>query len=179
MFEVEVKTYLSNTNRIIDILQNKGCMLETPIIQKDDVFVHKSIQSDNIPDCSSVLRIRTENDRNFLTLKQIQNSSDAIELETMIDNPNAVFEMLMLLGYKRFVAINKKRTKSKYNNFLLCIDEVDNLGDFLEVELIVEKEEEKTTALEQIHNFLKELGISKNDICHARYHIMLYNKIHG
>ena len=38
MFEVEVKTYLSNTDRIIDILKNKGCTFEPPIIQKDDVY---------------------------------------------------------------------------------------------------------------------------------------------
>ena len=179
MFEVEVKTYLSNTNRIIDILKNKGCMFETPIIQKDDIFVHKSIQSANIPNDSNVLRIRAENDTHLLTLKQMQNSFEAIELETIVDNPNAVSEMLILLGYKRFVTINRKRAKSKYNNFLLCIDEVEYLGNFLEVELLVKKEEEKATALEQIHNFLNELGISNNDICHVRYHIMLYNKIHG
>jgi adenylate cyclase class 2 len=179
MFEVEVKTYLSNTNRIIDILNNKGCIFETPIIQKDDVFVHKSIQNANIPNGSNVLRIRTENDMHLLTLKQMQNSFETIELETIIDNPDAVTEMLILLGYKRFVAINKKRIQSKYNNFLLCIDEVEYLGNFLEVELLVKKEEEKSAALEQIHYFLNELGISKNDICHERYHIMLYNKING
>ena len=179
MLEVEVKTYLSNTNRIIGILKNKGCVFETPIIQKDDVFVHKSIQSANIPNGSNILRIRTENDVHLLTLKQMQNSFEAIELETIVDNPNAVSEMLTLLGYKKFVAINKKRTISKYNNFLLCIDEVEHLGNFLEVELLIEKEEKKATALEQIHNFLNELGISKSDICHTRYHIMLYNKIHG
>ena len=178
MFEVELKTYLSNTNRIIDILKDKGCIFETPIIQKDDVFVHKSIQNANIPDGSNILRIRTENNMHLLTLKQMQNSFEAIELETIVDNPNMVSEILILLGYKRFVAINKKRTKSKYNNFLLGIDEVECLGDFLEVELLVEKEEEKPTALEQIHNFLNELGINKNDIFHERYHIMLYNKIH-
>ena len=178
MFEVEVKTYLSNTNWIIDILKNKGCVFETPVIQKDDVFVHKNIQSVNIPKGSNILRIRTENDIHLLTLKQMQNSFESIELETIVDNPNVVSEMLILLGYKKFVAINKKRTKSKYNNFLFCIDEVEYLGAFLEIELLVEKEEEKNAALEQIHNFLNELGISKNDICHERYHIMLYNKLH-
>lgn len=178
MFEVEVKTYLLNTDRIIDILKNMGCTFELPIIQKDDVFVHKSIQGTNIPNDSNILRIRTENDIHSLTLKQMQNSFESIELETIVDNPNAVSEMLKLLGYKRFLAINKKRTKSKYNKFSLCIDEVEYLGNFLEVELLVEKEEEKSTALEQIHNFLNAIGININDICHERYHIMLYNKIH-
>ena len=178
MFEVEVKTYLSNADRIIDILKNKGCTFEPPIIQKDDVFVHKNIQGTDIPNDSNVLRIRTENDIHSLTLKQMQNSFESIELETIVDNPNVVSEMLTLLGYKKFVAINKKRTKSKYNKFSLCIDEVEDLGNFLEVELLVEKEEEKSTALEQIHKFLSAIGISKNDICHERYHIMLYNKIH-
>jgi len=179
MFEVEVKTYLSNINHIIDILKNKGCVFETPIIQKDDVFVHNSIQSADIPNGSNILRIRTENDMHLLTLKQIQNSFESIELETKVDNPNIVSEMLTLLEYKRFVTINKKRTISKYNNFLLCIDEVEYLGNFIEVELLVEKEEEKAAALEQIYNFLDELDISQNDICYERYHTMLYNKIYG
>ena len=176
MFEVEVKTYLFNTNGIIEMLKNKGCILETPIIQKDDVFVHQSIQNAKIPNGSNVLRIRTENDRYLLTLKQIQNSFEAIELETIVDNPKAVSEMLELLGYKRLVTVNKKRTKTKYNKFLLCIDEVEFLGNFLEVELLVEKEDEKATALEQIHNFLNELSISKNDICHERYYMLLFHK---
>ena len=175
MFEVEVKTYLSNINHIIDILKNKGCVFETPIIQKDDVFVHNSIQSADIPNGSNILRIRTENDMHLLTLKQIQNSFESIELETKVDNPNIVSEMLTLLEYKRFVTINKKRTISKYNNFLLCIDEVEYLGNFIEVELLVEKEEEKAAALEQIYNFLDELDISQNDICYERRETIIYS----
>lgn len=51
---------------------------------------------------------------------------------------------------------------------------MDQLGYFLEVEKIVENNKERNRTKKELQNFLLSLGINLEQICHKRYHTMLY-----
>ena len=54
-----------------------------------------------------------------------------------------------------------------------CIDQVQNLGNFLELEIIIQEDEDKDEALRQIENVLLELGYSLKDTVRNSYLSML------
>ena len=54
-----------------------------------------------------------------------------------------------------------------------CLDQVEGLGDFLELEVIVENEEDREEALDLVLSLLGELGYEKGDIIRTSYLSML------
>ncbi len=54
--------------------------------------------------------------------------------KSKIEDANEIAHMLERLGYAHGVPIKKTRQIAKYNQLEICIDEVDGLGIFIEVE---------------------------------------------
>ena len=54
-----------------------------------------------------------------------------------------------------------------------CLDQVDDLGDFLELEIIVQQESEREPALNKIIALLHELGYAPDEIIRTSYLSML------
>ena len=57
-----------------------------------------------------------------------------------------------------------------------CLDNVRGLGDFLELEILVEREEKKDAALGQIKDVLNSLGYQVSDSVQTSYLSMLQRK---
>lgn len=118
--------------------------------------------------------IRYEDNNNILTFKQILNDLEVIEFESLIGNPSEIAKMMPFLGFEEYVSISKIRMEGRLNNLSICLDKVDELGYFLEVEKIVEESKEREKAKKELQNFLLSLEINLEQICHKRYHTMLY-----
>ena len=69
---------------------------------------------------------------------------------------------------------NKKRRKCRYNEYEVCLDEVEGLGNFIEVEKITEGEGE--VIQRELFNFLMKLGVNKEDKIEQGYDTLMYNK---
>lgn len=57
-----------------------------------------------------------------------------------------------------------------------CLDDVHDLGTFLELEILAESEEKKDTALGQIESILNGLGYQISDTVQTSYLSMLQRK---
>ena len=172
MFEVEVKVKVNN-DTIKKFLKSKGCF-DKALKQNDYIFVHKSVKNGEVPKGGNILRIRTQNNKNILTLKQKGNLFDSLELETGVDSIKAMTDILSCMEYNLIVNVNKKRETTRYNGMVICFDEVESLGKFIEAEIIVKTEKEMPEALNKIMSFYKQFGITENDICKERYDDMVY-----
>ena len=95
------------------------------------------------------------------------------ELEMHTDHLETGIEIFSSLGYKKIYPVIKRREYFHKNNISACIDQVEHLGNFFELEIIVENESEKNQALEQLLNLLGELGYQKDDIITRSYLSML------
>lgn len=73
---------------------------------------------------------------------------------------------------QEWVQVNKKRIHSNYKGFNLCIDEVERLGTFIEIELLIEKEDDVDYE-NQIINVAKELGIPLENRVDSHYDTMI------
>lgn len=163
MKEIEVKARVRDKSRLIKELEKLKIVLGEPIIQKDIIF------AENLPDFTdfqpniNFLRIRQENDKSIFTLKRSElNETENTEHETEVANRGELTEIIKLLGFQEAVRVNKTRRKARYQDFEVCVDEIDGLGSFIELEKLVERGDIEAIQTE-LFGFLKKLGISEDD----------------
>ena len=68
-----------------------------------------------------------------------------------------------------------KKTRQEYQRerMTACVDEVQDLGTFLELELVIFEEEKREEALQEIEKELQKLGYSLKDTTRTSYLSML------
>lgn len=175
--EIEVKAKVTDLESLTLRLEAKGIVLSEPIIQNDETFVDKNYGDyEKFQPGKNILRIRENNGKFLFTLKQPQsNELDAIERETDIDNSVEFKEALLLMGYKPVVEIHKVRRRAKYMDYEICLDEVKELGIFVEVEKITE-DVNAGEVQEELFRLLEGLGVKREDRITNGYDTLVYRK---
>ena len=174
MREIEVKARVSNIKLLIDTASKMGIYFGKPNIQEDTIFEPGITKED--PNWN-IFRIRKQDDKILLNMKYkaSQSSQDNHELETLIDNPKTVRQMLNRLGYPSCLNIRKNRRTAKYNNLEICLDEVDNLGNFIEVEKMCKDDANAEDVQSELWDFLLILGIKPKDRVYKGYDTLMHN----
>lgn len=84
------------------------------------------------------LRIRIKEEGARLTYKgpklDVETKSRR-ELTVQVDDPETLESILESVGFSRAAVVKKRRTKYGLKEAVLCLDDVEGLGTFLEVEL--------------------------------------------
>jgi adenylate cyclase class 2 len=146
MIEVEVRSRVENFDEIKKNLKHaKFLKCEK---QVDKVFGHPMfLDSQNkIIEGGIASRIRAIGDKRTLEFKEIMRKSGGIEIRSELKNLDIGIGFLKKLGFKEAFTISKTREEYSYNNFIISLDSVDKLGDFIEIEKIVDSPEEKENA---------------------------------
>lgn len=174
MKEIEIKAKLKNKEVIIERLQKLGCIFEEQITQNDTVYV-KNLGSVEVYNANDVfLRIRVKNKSKiiFTLKKRLKNDLDALEHETVIDSKEEMEKALFLMGYQEAIKINKTRIITHFNGCEICIDEVEGLGSFIEMEKLVE-EADSEKIQDELFNFFISIGIESEDRVFSGYDILI------
>lgn len=175
MKEVEVKAKINNPDNLTTQLKDLGCELGDPIIQNDIIFLPAGLSYEDDLLGRNILRIRKTDGRIVFTLKQPQsNELDCIEKELEIGDVENMEEILKLVGFYEAVRVNKTRVKCKYKDYKICIDKVEELGDFIEVEKITDEDAAKVQ--DELFDFLQSIGVDKDDREVHGYDTLMYNK---
>lgn len=179
MREIEAKARVSNTKLLINNSNKLGIYFGKTIIQEDAIF------EPDIPKVDlnwNIFRIRKQEGKIIFTMKYkaSKSSNDNYELETLIDNPQTVTHMLKRLGYPPSLNIRKKRRTAKYKNIEICLDEVDNLGNYIEVEKMCKNDANVEYVQSELWDVLLRLGVKPKDRVYKGYdtlmHDFLYSK---
>ncbi len=158
--EIEAKAKLKDTEEIIRNLKALGCILSEAVIQPD----------------KNLLRIRETNGKFILTLKQPKsNEQDAVEHETEVKDAGEMKEILYSMGLHEAVQVHKTRRKTCYNAWEICLDEVEGLGSFIEVEEIADDPDVRAVQ-DELFDFLKSLGVKPEDRITSGYDTLVYRK---
>ena len=99
-----------------------------------------------------------------------------IEVRVFLARLDKGIQLITSLGYTKQYPVIKHRQYFHKEQMTACLDQVEYLGDFLEVEMIVENEHEKEQALDEILEFLQKLGFSKEQLLRKSYLSMLQEK---
>jgi len=179
MYEVEVKAKLKDRKAVIKKLQDFGCKFSEELHQVDHVYFPEGFTFPP-PIGTGILRVRKQNDKYFFTLKISQSGrQDSIEREMEIKDGEMMIEIIKLLKYQEAPTVDKKRNKTKYKDMVIELDEVKELGEFIEVEKIVTHTdpEVRKNIQKELCEFLETLGVGREDLLvNAKYDIMLFEK---
>ncbi|MFQ5647646.1 MAG: class IV adenylate cyclase [Candidatus Aenigmatarchaeota archaeon] len=160
--EIEVKVRLEDLEEMKRKLAGRGAVFEEPVVQEDRYFKPKGFEKKVQVPGDFIVRIRKAWGKVILTSKILTEVRGAwIENETDITDPEEMEKILLLTGLVNAFNINKIRHIGKLGEFEICIDDVKELGKFMEVCLIADEHEQTR---ERIISFLKELGFSDKDI---------------
>lgn len=172
--EIEIKIRVKEFETFQNKLKGQGCVFTEPIAQDDMVFINYEGDYTLFPEGANYLRIRQTKDKSFFTLKRGE-EMDSIERETVISDPNQMRDALLYMGYKEAVRVKKVRTKTNFEGYEICFDEVDGLGNFIEIEKITDEDTE--TVRKEMLDFLKNSGIDTTERVHNGYDTLMYLKL--
>ncbi len=151
MIEVEIRAGVNSFDEIKKELEKiKACYFKS-VHQIDKIFGHPMfLDSKNmIIEGGIVPRIRSVNNKCSLEFKEIRRMSGGIELKSDIDNIQEGVDFLKKLGFSEAFTIDKYREFYKYKDFTICLDKVDKLGCFIEIEKMIKSAGEEKSVREK------------------------------
>lgn len=182
MKEVEVKARLKDKTKVQEALRALGCVFSEVVTQDDTTYVREVGSLDAYLSNPEFLRLRVEGDgRVLFTLKyhpgRVGDLDGApLEHETVVGSREEMEHMLDLMGYKTAVRIRKSRVKTQHKNWEICIDEVEGLGSFIEIEELADEHADVSPIHTAMHEFLQAIGVEPEDAGLKRYDILLLEK---
>lgn len=178
MKEIEVKYQLEDRNKFLKKLEALGCEISEVNHQKDTIYVSDVNHIENTPG-SIFLRVRKDNDKIELNAKKHEKVMQArTEVEFGVSSYSDANKFLELIGFQKWVEVSKKRVHTFYKDCNICIDEVDTLGSFVELEYVVDDKEEEEKFLEKIEEIAKEIGIDTKRVVNQYYDEMIAERNH-
>lgn len=181
--EIEVKVRISDPNKILNLLEGKGVSFSEPLFQEDSIFINFSdtVVYAEYPQSAVFLRVRKQNGKVILTAKK--NALDSkkedlskIEKELEVFDALVMEEIILMTGFRKVFEINKKRVVAKIGLYEVCVDEVEGLGSFMEIEKKTTEETKKVVG--ELFDFLqKEFGVVEEDRVYKGYDVLMAEKI--
>lgn len=107
----------------------------------------------------------------------MSNDLDAIEHEVEVSSKKEMEEAIFLMGYKEALRVNKTRAITHYDNCEICIDVVENLGIFIEMEKLTEDGDSEKIQ-DELFKFFESIGIAREDRVTSGYDVLTLQKSH-
>ena len=178
MREIEIKAKLKDKDKVMEKLKALGCSFESPITQSDTVYAEDVDTLENFRSGTVFLRLRVKNNSKVLfTLKTrgVNDLDSPVEIELEVSSKEEMEKAIIIMGYKEAITVNKTRVITHYNNCEICIDDVENLGMFIEMEKLTE-EGNSQEIQEEMFKFFESLGITHDDRVMSGYDILMWQK---
>ncbi len=80
--------------------------------------------------------------------------------------------MLKAMGLEKIIEVNKNRIEYKIDNLTICLDTIENLGCFVEIE----SQDDNDIDKDKLKKIMDKLNIKESQIMHKGYITMLLIK---
>lgn len=182
MIEVEIKLPVRDKSATEQALCSLGFSAGDLVWESDTYFTS---DSHDFKKLDEALRIRSCENRTTGETKAVitykgpkldKISMTRKELETGIEDAKVCTEIFTSIGFRPIFPVRKLRRYYHLEQMTACLDQVENLGDFLEIEMIVEEEQDRESALQQMECILDKMGRSMAETIRISYLSMLQQK---
>ncbi|SCF42414.1 adenylate cyclase, class 2 [Micromonospora matsumotoense] len=137
-YEVEVKYRIGDLAALEAALTVRGVVLSAPVDQDDQAYAPVGWEYGQPKTGVPFARLRTERGRHLLTVKTpVANELSCVEHETEVADRVQMDAAIRQMGFYPTVRIRKARRTATLGLMSLCVDEVDDIGAFVEIERIV------------------------------------------
>ncbi|MCK4808161.1 MAG: class IV adenylate cyclase [Candidatus Aenigmarchaeota archaeon] len=181
MIEVEVRARVDSLDDVRKILDNMGAKLVKSSTQVDKVFeLDKFLDSEHrVLEGGIIARIRQDDGKTKVQFKEISRTDGAgMELSSEVGDISLAVEFLEKLDFKECFTSRKKRDKYSYDGFIICLDDVELLGTFIEVEKMVDSSDLKEKTKEDCIRLLEKIAPSL-EIEKRKYGDLMQDIING
>lgn len=159
MFEIESKAFIppKELKRIIKLANKKFKFIKEEI--KTDIYYSNQ---------KKIIRIRKLNTLEKIVTfkKKILDNNHTVEInkeiEFKIDSINNFLTLIKELKFKKLYKKIKKSLIYQTNNLNVEINEIKNLGFFLEIEKMINNQNDIDLAKKEIDNMINQFGLKEN-----------------
>lgn len=147
MLEIEIKCRCADLARLERLVIEKGGVAREKRRETDLYFNHPSR---DFASTDEAFRVRSAGDYHALTYKGPKmpgRSKTRYEAEVEVGDPALMKEILVKLGFREVSAVAKERALYDLGDISVCLDRVDGVGDFVELEKMGEEKESIEAAL--------------------------------
>lgn len=177
MLEVELKAALAEAQAaaLPERLAALGFLPGSPL-RETDVYWNGEVR--NFRETDEALRLRrvenlqTHAAQALITYKgpkRDSRSNTRLEYETSVGSLETARDLLRALGFRDLFVVDKTRREFSRENISACLDRVDGLGDYLELEILLEDEARRETAVDTLLALLDQLGICRDALRRQSY----------
>jgi adenylate cyclase class 2 len=165
MIEVEIRARVGNLNKVKNKLNEIGASFVKNEKQVDRIFGHPMFLDENkmIIEGGLSARIRENNEKNLLEFKEIVRKGGGMEVSSELNDVKLGLKFLEKLKFEEAFTVSKKRDIFLHEGFTICLDWVEGLGDFIEIEKMIsssdEKERVRQECLQLLHKIVPDAKI--------------------
>jgi len=162
MIEVEIRAKIEDFTPIKKRLEMLGALFLQKEKMADHIFGRaKDLDQEHkiIDGCFSA-RIREKNDKLLVEFKEIKRAGAGLEFSSPVSSVEAAINFLEKLDFERAFVVAKTRETYRYQDFEICLDEVEQLGFFVEIEHSRQTGEGAANALKECEKFLNLIAPS-------------------
>lgn len=178
-FEIEIKLPIDRPETVLNGLISCG-FEKAGRVREEDMYYNSEYH--DVKKRDEALRIRKSTDLetgktrsqiNFKGKKLDQVSMSRKEYETEIKDSEHMDAILQAIGFFPVAGVCKVRQYLRRGEMTACLDQVENLGNFLELEVIAEDESLRKRYLNEMEVLLGKMGLSMKDTVRTSYLSML------
>lgn len=165
MREIEVKYQVDDLEALLVALKAHGIELGEPIYQDDQAYAPVGWQFGDSKLGVSFVRLRTVNGCHYFALKQPgENAQACLEYETEVGDRQAMHGAILHMGFYPTVRVAKTRRTTTLDHCSLCVDDLEGVGGFLELERLVPDDVPAEAVQAALAAFVSSLGIAATRI---------------
>ncbi|MBO4164088.1 CYTH domain-containing protein [Micromonospora sp. MMS20-R2-23] len=158
--EIEVKYRVTDPPALTRALTARGAVFSEPARQDDQAYAVNGWTYGQSKVGAAFARLRTENGRHtFCVKKPLENELACAEHETEVVEREAMHAAILAMGFYPTTRIVKTRRTARIEDMLLCLDEVDGLGSFFEIEVLVDGARSAVEVQRELDRFAHTLGV--------------------
>lgn len=158
--EIEAKYRVHDRAVLEAELRRRGVVLSPPVHQDDQAYAQDGWHYGMSKLGVAFARLRTQDGRHLFTLKRpTDNELACLEFETEVTNRDQMHEAIQHMGFHPTVRIMKTRRTARLDELSLCVDEVEHIGAFLEIEKIIGPGQSSESVQAELHTFACSLGV--------------------
>jgi predicted adenylyl cyclase CyaB len=159
---IEIKARIHNFQKVLRIIKNLSDSGPT-FLEQVDTFFHCR---------KGRLKLRESKNSQAELISYLRPNSAGPKLSSYIrvkvENPNLLKEALhSTLGIKGVVS--KRRILFMLGQTRIHLDEVDGIGEFLEIEVVLNKNQKISDGEKIAYEIMNKLGVSKSDLIDGSY----------
>lgn len=158
--EIEVKYRVAEPAALIRALAARGVAFSAASRQDDQAYAVNGWSYGQSKQGRAFARLRTQDGRHLFCVKRpLDNELACEEHETEVLGRSEMHEAILAMGFYPTVRIVKSRRTARLGGMALCLDEVDGLGVFFEIEMMVGGGRSALQVQAELDRFARSLGV--------------------